>query len=318
MKRFYLLSLLLVAGLFTFAQQNVTFHINHKLGANAFDYGVDGVNNLGNPFRVNRLEYYVAEITLIHDGGQEIVVPDTWILVDASRSTEVPLGSFPVTSLEAVRFGIGVQASHNHLDPASYPNDHPLALQSPSMHWGWASGYFFAAVDGVGGSNFAQSFEIHALNDVNYFQQTIATSGTISGQDLVIALDANYEMAFKDIDVSTSFSNHGGTGSALKLLTNFRDFVFSAGVFTGLSAPAAQTSFSMAPNPSTGSTRLSIDPMIGNQSTFVVYDYMGRILKTVKPVSGIADLELPVAGCYMVSLLRDGSALATKRLVVTQ
>ena len=78
----------------------------------------------------------------------ETAIPNKWVLVNASEATEVDLGSHDVTNVEAVHFHIGVDSSVNHSDPASYPMGHPLAPVFPSMHWGWAAGYRFVAIEG--------------------------------------------------------------------------------------------------------------------------------------------------------------------------
>lgn len=315
MKRFYLFSILLFAGLFTFAQRNVSLQINHMLGAVPFQFGTAASNNNGVAFTVSRLQYYVSEITLIHDGGTETMVPSTWMLVNAGQSTTQALGSFNLTALEGIKFGIGVEGASNHLDPTTYPVGHPLGLQSPSMHWGWSAGYAFVAMEGNSGNGFSTIFEIHTFGDANYFKTTVNTTGSGSGQDLLIELNADYEKALRNINVSTGPISHSSSGLSTTLVQNFRDYVFSPVTATGLEAPGT-AGFSISPNPAAGRTRLSVDPAI--ESSFVVYDYTGRILKTLEPVAGIADLDIAVAGCYLVALMQDGKQVSTKRLVVTQ
>lgn len=315
MKRFYLFSLLLFAGLLSFAQQNVTLTINHMLGANAFQYGATAANNNGVEFNVTRCQYFVSEITLIHDGGVETIVPNTWMFVDAGQSSSLALGSFPITTLEGVKLGIGVQPAYNHLDPTTYAPGDPLALHSPSMHWGWSSGYIFAAMLGNSGPNFSNSWDVQGLDDANYYKATVNTAGMMMGQDLMIDLYADYEKALRNIDVSTGPTVHSGSGMARTMLQNFRDYVFSATMATGVTAPQLET-FSIAPNPTAGHARLVVNAAAN--STFIVYDYTGRILKMIQPVAGIADLNMDVAGCYLVALQQDGQIVATKRLVVAK
>lgn len=72
-----------------------------------------------------------------------------------------------VNKVEAITFSVGVEQAYNHLDPASFPPDDPLAPQNPEMHWGWVSGYRFAAVEGEAGPNLDQHFEIHSIGDAN-------------------------------------------------------------------------------------------------------------------------------------------------------
>jgi hypothetical protein len=125
-KQLYFL-VLLTLPLFSIAQTNVTLKINHKLGNQPFNFSQDATNNQGDPFEVTRLEYYIAEIKLTYDGGMDTTIQDFWILVDPSNVTNASLGSFSITNLESVSFGIGVQSSVNHLDPSSYAANHPLA-----------------------------------------------------------------------------------------------------------------------------------------------------------------------------------------------
>ena len=206
--------LLTLIGQFAVAQQDVYLNVSHMLGNEAFSFNKQGVNDLGNTFTVNRLEYYISEITLIHDGGTESHVDDLWILVDAGTMTNELLGSFSITNLESVRFSIGVEPAYNHLDPATYSVLHPLGPKSPSMHWGWTSGYRFLAMEGLSGPSTNLVFEIHALGDANYHTISLATSGYMDGNDLVVGLDADYEQVLNQIDISQGSLYHGETGFA--------------------------------------------------------------------------------------------------------
>ena len=65
------LLLFLLLGSLTWgnAQTNVTLNINHLLGEEPFRLSTTAQNNLGQAFNFSRLEYYLAEISLIHDQG---------------------------------------------------------------------------------------------------------------------------------------------------------------------------------------------------------------------------------------------------------
>lgn len=318
MKRFYLYMALFFAMSLSYAQQNVSLRINHMLGGQPFQFNTAAANNVGGDLKFDRLEYYISEITIIHDGGQQTMVPDTWVLANANAACLTALGSFAVTALEGVSFGIGVQSAYNHLDPTTYPPNHPLGLQSPSMQWGWSGGYMFISISGNAGSGFSASYEVQTLGDADYFHTTINTVGTMVGQDLIIDLNADYLMSVKNMNLSTGPSVHGSSGIALTLAQNFRDFVFTPVVATGINPASVQKLFTIAPNPSNGQTRLFLDPSIAGESVFVLYDYTGRALKKITPVAGVANVELSAAGCYLVALQTAGQTVATKRLVIAQ
>lgn len=93
--------------------------------------------------------------------------------------------------------------------------------------------------------------------------------------------------------------------------------MFSPAVITGVEVANAP-SFSIFPNPASGTTRLQVAASTAAESSFVVYDYTGRIIKTIVPTAGIADLNIAVSGCYLVALQQDGQTVATQRLVIAQ
>lgn len=316
-KTFTLLLGLLFSGVL-FSQSNVYLQINHKLGVNPFGFGTTASNNIGNDFNLTRLQYYMAEITLIHDGGMETPVTGHWILANAGIQVNDSLGSFTITNLEGVRFGIGVEQSYNHLDPSSYPMSHPLAPKAPSMHWGWNAGYRFVAMEGRAGNGLNQVFQIHALDDNYYYHDTVSTAGATIGGDLYIVLDADYEMALKDIDVSSGPITHGGFGEAIPLLQNFTSEVFSEGIFTVSREELISSDVNMTvfPNPAVNSANIHIT---GNAlgAKIEVTDLMGKTVQhRMVPATGELTTDRLDQGLYFVNLLQNGVKVATQKLIV--
>lgn len=224
----YLFLLLVSSITVGFAQTNVQLNIHHFMGESDFRYQGITTNNLNHEFDFTRLEYYIAEISLIHDGGQETSIPDYYILVDGASETTVELGEFDITNLEAIRFHVGVEEEANHSDPTAYPMDHPLAPRIPSMHWGWAFGYRFVAIEGNSGANLGQLWEIHALEDENYFQAEVLIERSAMNGQLTIDIDADYARALEDIDLDSGPIVHGGYDEARLTLENFQNHVFTA------------------------------------------------------------------------------------------
>ncbi len=307
----------LAISLSAVAQQQVTLQIDHWLDGTPFSNSAVAANNSGQEFDAARLEYYISEISLIHDGGQETLVPGTWVLANASSMTTADLGQHSISSLEAVRFGIGVDPAVNHLDPSTYPSNHPLAPRSPSMHWGWAAGYRFVAMEGQSGAGLAQNYEIHALGDDNYFVQTIPTQGVMEGGDLIVKLNADYVQAMYSVNVASGPIVHGETGIARDLLENFRDRVFTSVEGNG---PVGIEEFAhghltLYPNPTLGSVRVSTTG-IDHADVLRVHDALGRAILDL-PFNNTADMivELPDAGMYRISILQDGVTRAVSSVV---
>ncbi|HHG86155.1 MAG TPA: T9SS type A sorting domain-containing protein, partial [Bacteroidetes bacterium] len=231
------------------------------------------------------------------------------------------LGNFTFTSLEGIKFSVGVDSASNHLDPSSYAASHPLAPKSPSMHWGWSAGYRFVAMEGKGGSSLNQAFEIHALEDKNYFETTVMTSGSVTGQGITINIDADYAMAIRNIDVGAGVFNHGGNGEAKTLLENFRDYVFSpAGTSVGISqeVDATANKLVISPNPVSTTQTFTVSGNFPKGTTLSITDLTGRIVLKSVSTTDRYSLNIDAPGYYLVVARRQGKVLATGKLLIAQ
>jgi len=322
------LTTLLFSALFsaTFAQtSNVTLHLNHLLGESPFELNQASTHD-GQPFNVKRLEYYLAEVEIVHDGGLVTSLPDTWFLVDASKDMVLSLGELAIGNIEGVRFGVGVEPGANHLDPASYPAGHPLGYQFPSMHWGWVSGYRFVAIEGFAGAALTTLWEVHALGDANY--QTVSVSGPAiaDGDDWIYYLNADYTQALTGLDLTLGLLEHGETGFAATLLDNMSTSVFSRaeGPLVGSvveQAASLPADWSLFPNPVSGRrafVQMATPTLPGEQ--WFVYDQTGRELQRLAPVAQSTQLELllPAAGLYTIQRWHQGQALGQRRIMATE
>ena len=314
-----ILALFVIIGSGLQAQTDVYFNIDHFLGVTPFAFNTTGTNNINQDFQVTRLEYYIAEVKLIHDGGTETMVPDFWLLVDASSKVKHLLGSFNVTNLEAIEFGIGVENAYNHLDPATYTVFHPLGPKSPSMHWGWSSGYRFLAMEGKAGSNMSLTFEIHALGDLNYHYVNLPTTGVNTGSEININIDANYEMALKGISVSSGPLSHSETGISATALLNFNTDVFAigAGAPNGMNTISSSSVVNLYPNPSTGTVSIDMDENITGDVEVVIMDVTGQVVLR-KAITEASNSFVNIAnnGLYLVNVFVDGQNVSTKRVVI--
>lgn len=131
----------------------------------------------GYPVRLDNLQLYVAPLELRNNAGEWTTTDDVFLIdysVHAQNMTiEVEPGTY-----EAVRFGLGLPPEINtDIDPASYPNDHPLSvLGSAGMFWTWASGYIFVKYEG----KFATEQGTQLLESVSYHCGTDASYRTVT------------------------------------------------------------------------------------------------------------------------------------------
>ncbi len=308
MKKYLLSGFAVMASLFVPAQQTIQLSIQHQLGTAAFGYNVATQNNMNNDFKLTRLQYYLSGFTIIHDGGQTTSASTVYALVDAAQATTIDLGSFAgITTVEGITFAVGVNTPQNNQDPALWPASHALSPKSPSMHWVWASGYFFVALEGQGGTALDKTIELHALGNANYLSQTIVTGATASNGGLLITINADYTKAVKDIDVSNGVVLHGSNSHNASMMVNFRDQVFSAVPTqtnsTGVKAlTATEWSIGVYPNPGNG--QFSVDTkQLSMDNSLLITDAIGSLVGEV-PVSptGQTTVTLHTPGIYFISV----------------
>ena len=296
--------------------------MQQKLADQPFEYGLAVQSDMGYYFMINRLQYYVSEIKLIHDGGQVTPVTDLYLLVDPVGKTIFELGNFPITDLEKIQFSVGVDSAHNHLDPSTYPIEHPLAHQDPSMHWGWFSGYRFIALEGWAGTApdaLTNSYQIHTIADANYRTIVLDVEEATSGDEMNIFIEAEYKNMLQDIDVSEGMISHGANGPAKKIADNARDVVFSQGEITGTSDIRNLLAIQLMPNPAYGQTVLSFEDVQSKELSLTITDLRGGLVLSETLNSSQATYPINcdwAPGVYIVNLYDDEKLIAVEKLVV--
>lgn len=322
MKRSLFLLLAVVTTTISFAQVNVTLYMDQKLGDQPFAYNLAAQSEMGYMFNVTRLQYYVSGINLIHDGGQVTPVADLYLLVDPEKRNEFKLGSFNITDLEQIQFSIGVDSAHNHLDPATYPLEHPLAHQNPSMHWGWFSGYRFIAMEGFAGpsaDSLTFGYQIHTIADANYRTVTLDAVEALNGDNMDVHVEADYIQLLNDIDASAGLIFHGANGAAKKLSDNARDFVFTPGEVTATHDLNSLGSIQISPNPAAGFTTLNYD-MAGKENLLLtITDMTGQIIlkRELDASERFLFLETEFQpGLYIANIYSGKELAAVQKLVV--
>lgn len=322
MKKLVLASLVL----FTFlsnsvqAQSDVYLKINHLLGADPFAFNKNTETADGEEVKFRRLEYYISQISLVYDGGQITKVDNTWFLINAGSSTNVLLGNFAITSLEEIRFAVGVEAEVNHDDPSTFAPSHPLAPKSPSMHWGWEAGYRFVALEGSAGPMRNQNMEIHSLGDVNYKQIKIATAGTLVGSDLSVELNADYQETLAGIVTKDGLIVHASNEEGEYLMDNFHTKVFTskAGNASALSVrgPIALNA-RLYPNPSAQATTLQLEDPLAVQA-IIVYNQQGQEVVNLANPTELTTLQVAKPGIYFIRAVGNEQNYTLMKWVVTQ
>ena len=219
-----LFTLLFIGFGFTSLAQNSLFLTFSPMNA-----GVDLVLNSniqdlnGVVMKVEDFNYYISNIHVIYDGGQDLDYSDTVLLVTATANV-FKLDEVDVPNIEQINFSVGVPQDINHLDISLYPLEHFLSWQTPSMHWGWTSGYKFLLVDawgdGTGDGNPESVFQLHDLGDANFKNVQLPAVGTYSPTQTDIFINCNLDEWIYGTDPGSTGVLHGTSGLNATTMSN--------------------------------------------------------------------------------------------------
>ncbi len=208
------------------AKQILDFHWHSKVGTTDAAYGVQYTTADGVKFKLSDWRYYVSNFVLIREDGTEFPIADKVFLINLSN-TNYSLDSVPVGNYKGLKFLVGLDTATNHKDPTLYTANNPLALQSPSIHWSWNSGYIFMKIEGkfdstsaqLGGTSINQPFFFHVGMD--NMKQVIDFSedafSIVSGEDKELNLSMDFLKILNSVQLKTENATH--TGDNLPLAT---------------------------------------------------------------------------------------------------
>ena len=305
MKNIILIAFLTIINYSIKAQnKEIVVEINHLYDGEVLNF--DSTYIVGNniPIRFDRIEYYIHLNSLISNQNIATDLIDKYILVNANQNNynigEIELLDDDLISLN---FNIGVEYNLNHADPSLQDSSHPLAPQFPSMHWGWAAGYRFAALEGMIDKNqdsvMETVFQYHPVDD-SYYSDTITCDGIIENQNNVtIFINANYDRLIEDIGTDEGGVYHGIYEENGLLMDNFsRNNVFT--VPENLNLNETYVSNAVFPNPFSNSIQLNL-----NENSIVkVYNSHGILVDEYKLNKGEQRIntETLVNGIYILSV----------------
>lgn len=236
MKRYTLIFSILI-GLHTWAQKNVFLNLQPVFGNQPFALQQNFTGNNGVVVEIEHFNYYLSDVILFHDNGQQTNLPsDIWLVTPTQHS--LYLGYLNVNQIDSINFTVGVPKRYNTQDGAlaqdisTYPETHPLSFQSPSMYWGWSFGYMHMIVGGNADSNNDNIpnayFELHNLGDNNQQNVRLNTIQTNTANQIDLNYTCHVDRWLNQINLSSIGVVHGQAGPNLTILQN----VNSQEVFT--------------------------------------------------------------------------------------
>lgn len=312
------------------AQDNqVKFVFDHQVGGQPLDLGTTTFDLWNNKkVQLTRAEFYLSGITLIDENGVETELTNKHLLVKANQGNQsYNAGTWNVNSVKAAKIHVGVQPDFNHLDPTTYPAGHPLAMQNPSMHWGWTAGYRFMAIEGQvdnnGDGSVETTFQYHNLGDDLYFMAELDGLCTAENGELIIPIKLEYANLFKDLDLSGNVIQHGSFAQNELMLKNSVDnhFMVMEGATASDEVLANSDAIQIAPNPVDHSTQLTYDfGEMADKVSVAVYGMQGQVAVPSQQLTAagtyqVITTNLP-AGIYQVVFSNENELIARKKLLV--
>jgi hypothetical protein len=230
-----------------FTQKNIFLNIAPVFNDQAFIPQVVYMSNNGQNVALDYLKYYLADISITHDGGQVLDLSQTVYLMDDANHS-IYLGAHDVTNIEQIYFLVGVPSRFNTQagalaqDISLYDASNALSFQSPSMYWGWAAGYMHMIVGGKADGNNDQIpeayFELHNLGDHN--QRSVSFASVLQTNTNATQIDLNFNCHvdhwLNGINLATVGIAHDETGVNVQVMQNvLSKAVFSQGADASVS-----------------------------------------------------------------------------------
>lgn len=221
-----LFTIFALIGASSFSQKDINLNLIHNYNGTPFAYGQTYSTSGGTAVSFDRVQYYLSGFEITHDGGQTLAMPDAYVLA-SGYITSYNMGNEDVTTVEGLSFDFGVDNASNHLGTSSWPAEHPLAAQSPSMDWGWPSGYFFFVIDGMiddtGDGTPNKVFELRGIGDALLRDVNDFTAMSITGSSIELAIDANIADWIMNIDLVAASIDHSGGPNNVQVSDNTND-----------------------------------------------------------------------------------------------
>jgi hypothetical protein len=271
--------------------------------------------------------FYLSEFT-IYSKTDSVVLNDAIMLSTIDDKSHF-IGELNIDTIKAIKFHIGVPQRLNHLDPASYPTDHPLAPQLPGMHWGWSAGYKFFVFESY--CDYDDDYKMdrwanyHAVGNSLYKPITVEVTPAYQGDSVVLYLDMDHKRLYEGLDIRNELEEHGDGAYVKTILKNLTsNQVFVGGDAQMHDDPSeireiinSDSKFVVFPNPASSHLIFSTHNRLTQIELVAVTDLAGKeVLTIANPKFGtpydISNLE---KGVYLVCF-NDGKTVETKKLVV--
>ncbi len=175
----------------------------------------------GRTMRLTRFAAIMSGVVLARADGGTVQLDGQYGFLDAeSGRLAVTLRNVPDGDYHGLEFQLGLPAVVNHGDPAQWAAGHPLNPIVNGLHWGWAGGYVFAAIEGrwrTAAMPEERGFSYHLATDARAMRVGFVALVTVAGPTTVsLALDLGKAVGGQALVADDgSETTHSGEDDAL-------------------------------------------------------------------------------------------------------
>ncbi len=217
------LGMMILSGCGDKEESNVLeLKFNHQMGSEALVYG-NSYQLDGKLFVPSLAMMYLSDVVTYDDAGGVIErFSDQYLLLRSDETAAYEIGEIESDHLHRVSFDLGVSEEINHGDPAVWEAGHPLASQTPSMYWGWDSGYIFLKLEGQidtdADGETDSAVLLHIGKDELLKNIDLMTHADASNGKFTVNVDIDYTKLFDGLTItedSATRSTHTGNNLPL-------------------------------------------------------------------------------------------------------
>ena len=177
-------------------------------------------NASAKPLRITRLAALFSGVALVRADGSVVRLDGQYGFIDAGAGRlTVSLREVPEGQYTGIEFQIGVPPAVNHASPSGWAAGHVLNPLVNGLHWNWAGGYVFLALEGRWRTSRGEErgFSYHLATDERVMTMRFLSNFQVGRATTVsLALDvARVLRGHKLAPDDGSETTHSGTGDTL-------------------------------------------------------------------------------------------------------
>jgi cytochrome c peroxidase len=178
-------------------------------GASLVQNSLTLTNSSGQPFSISRLDLLLSAFALRRSDGSWLEKTNWNAYVSlADKRLNVRVPELPVGTYNTVRYHVGLVPEVNHGNPAQYAADHPLNANLNGLHWSWADGYVFFAIEGHWRNNEGKNagYSFHLGNDPMLMTVELPLAlelNSDTGIDMSLAIEKVLDLQFEESTAAT-------------------------------------------------------------------------------------------------------------------